>query len=83
MWNIISWALLGLVAGAIAKKLMPGKDPGGLVMTIIIGVAGAMVGGFLVQFLGWGPASGFNLYSIFVAIGGSMLLLWGYRKMKG
>ena len=82
MWNIISWVLLGLVAGAVAKKIMPGKDPGGIVVTILIGIAGAVVGGFLVQLLGWGPASGFNLYSILVAIGGAVLLLWGYRKIK-
>lgn len=82
MWNLISWVLLGLVAGVVAKKIMPGKDPGGLVVTILIGIAGAVVGGFIVGLLGWGPASGFNLYSIFVAIGGSVLLLWGYRKIK-
>ena len=82
MWNILSWVLLGLVAGAIAKKIMPGKDPGGFIVTILIGIAGAVVGGFIVQFLGWGPASGFNLYSLLVAIGGAILLLWGYRQIK-
>ena len=82
LWNLLVWALLGLVAGAIAKKNMPGKDPGGLLMTILIGVAGAIVGGFIVSLLGWGPATGFNLYSIFVAVGGAVLLLWGYRKIK-
>ena len=82
LWNLIVWALLGLVAGAIAKKIMPGKDPGGLLLTILIGVAGAIVGGFVVSLLGWGPATGFNLYSIFVAVGGAVLLLWGYRKIK-
>lgn len=82
LWNLIVWALLGLVAGAIAKKIMPGKDPGGMLMTILIGVAGAIVGGFIVSLLGWGPASGFNLYSIFVAVGGAVLLLWGYRQIK-
>lgn len=82
MWNILSWVLLGLVAGAIAKKIMPGKDPGGLIVTIVVGIAGAVVGGFIVQFLGWGPASGLNLYSLLVAIGGAVLLLWGYRQIK-
>ncbi len=82
LWNLLVWALLGLVAGAIAKKIMPGKDPGGWLITMLIGIAGAIVGGFIVSLLGWGPATGFNLYSLFVAVGGAVLLLWGYRKIK-
>ena len=82
MWNLLMWALLGLVAGAIAKKIMPGKDPGGIIITILIGIAGAVVGGFIFQFLGLGGASGFNFYSLFVAVAGAVLLLWGYRKIK-
>ena len=82
MWNIIAWILLGLVAGAIAKKIMPGKDPGGFVVTILIGVAGAVVGGCLAQLLGLGPATGFNIYSILIAIVGALVLLWGYRQIK-
>ena len=82
MWTLLMWALLGLVAGAIAKKIMPGKDPGGIIITILIGIAGAVVGGFIFEFLGWGSASGFNFYSLFVAVAGAVLLLWGYRKIK-
>ena len=83
LWSLITWALLGLVAGAIAKKIMPGKDPGGFIITIVIGIAGAVVGGFIAtKIFGWDVATGFNLYSIFVAVGGAVLLLWGYRKIK-
>ncbi len=81
--EILTWALLGLVAGTIAKKVMPGKDPGGFIVTILIGIAGAVVGGFAADFIGFGPASGFNFYSIFVAVGGALIVLWGYRKLKG
>ena len=82
LWELLTWALLGLVAGAIAKKVMPGKDPGGFIMTILIGIAGAIVGGFVANFIGFRPASGFNFYSIFVAVGGALVVLWGYRKLK-
>ena len=82
LWNLLMWALLGLVAGAIAKKIMPGKEPGGFVITILIGIVGAVVGGFIAQLIGLGPATGFNLYSLLVAIAGAMLVLWGYRKLK-
>lgn len=82
LWSILTWALLGLIAGAIAKKIMPGKDPGGLLVTILIGIAGAVVGGFIAELLGFRPASGFNFYSIIVAIAGALVVLWGYRKLK-
>jgi uncharacterized membrane protein YeaQ/YmgE (transglycosylase-associated protein family) len=80
--GILSWAIFGLLAGAIAKKIMPGKDPGGLFMTMIIGIAGAMIGGFLGSLLGLGSVTGFNLGSFLIAVGGALILLWAYRKMK-
>ena len=52
--GILSWILLGLIAGALAKFIMPGRDPGGLIVTILIGIAGAIVGGFLGSFIGLG-----------------------------
>ncbi len=82
LWDILTWALLGLVAGAIAKKVMPGKDPGGIIVTMLIGIAGAVVGGLIANFIGLRSASGFNIYSIFVAVGGALVVLWGYRKLK-
>lgn len=80
--GIISWIVLGLIAGALAKWLMPGKDPGGILVTILIGVAGALVGGFIASLLGIGGVSGFSLGSIVIATGGALLLLWGYRQLN-
>lgn len=80
--GILSWLLFGLIVGALAKWLMPGKDPGGLFITILIGIAGAMVGGFLASLIGIGGVSGFNFGSILIAVAGALLLLWLYRKFK-
>ncbi len=80
--GILSWLLFGLIVGALAKWLMPGKDPGGLFVTILIGIAGAMVGGFLASLIGIGGVSGFNIGSMIIAVAGALLLLWLYRKFK-
>ncbi len=80
--GILSWILLGLVAGALGKFLMPGDDPGGFFATIGIGIAGAFIGGFLGSVIGIGSVTGFNLGSVLTAAGGSMVLLFVYRKMK-
>ncbi len=80
--GIISWIVLGLVVGIIAKLLMPGKDPGGIFMTIILGVAGALGGGFISSAIGFGKVTGFDLRSLIIAVGGSVLLLILYRKFK-
>jgi uncharacterized membrane protein YeaQ/YmgE (transglycosylase-associated protein family) len=76
------WIILGLLAGLIAKFLMPGKDPGGVFVTIIIGIIGAFIGGFISQALGFGGVSGFDFRSLLIAVGGSILLLMGYRVVK-
>ena len=81
--GIISWIVFGLIAGILAKLLMPGKDPGGMIITILIGIAGAMVGGFISTSLGYGDVSGFDLRSLGIAIGGAFVLLFGYRTLKG
>ncbi len=80
--GILSWILLGLVAGALAKFIMPGKDPGGFIVTILIGIAGAIVGGFLGSFMGLGAVQSFDLGGIFIATAGSLLLLILYRIVK-
>jgi len=80
--GILSWIVFGLVAGALAKFIMPGKDPGGIIVTILIGIAGAMLGGFLGAQLGFGGVSGFDLRSLGIAIVGALLLLWLYRLLK-
>jgi uncharacterized membrane protein YeaQ/YmgE (transglycosylase-associated protein family) len=80
--GILSWIVFGLIAGALAKLFMPGKDPGGFFVTVIIGIAGAIVGGFIGTQLGFGGISGFDFRSFLVAIAGAMLLLFGYRMVK-
>ena len=80
MMSILGWIVFGLVVGAVAKFVMPGKDPGGLLVTMFLGIAGAFVGGFLGQLLGWyepGQAAGFVTATL-----GAVLLLFVYRKLK-
>ena len=80
--NIFAWILFGLVAGGIAKFIMPGKDPGGCLLTIIIGIAGALLGGLIgTRVFGVGPVTGFNLHSLGLAILGSFLLLLVFRLL--
>ncbi|WP_447965891.1 GlsB/YeaQ/YmgE family stress response membrane protein [Nitrospira sp. Ecomares 2.1] len=81
--GIISWIVFGLIAGILAKLLMPGKDPGGMIITILIGIFGAMVGGFISTYFGYGEVTGFNLPSFGIAVGGAFLLLFAYRLIKG
>ena len=82
--EIISWIIFGLVAGAVAKMLMPGRDPGGFIGTIVIGVVGAFIGGLIANMLGYGQvAPGFNLKSFIFAVAGSIILLIVYRFVKG
>jgi len=81
--NIISWIILGGIAGAIAKLIMPGKDPGGFIVTILLGIAGAIVGGFISTKIGFGTVSGaFDLVSLIIATGGALILLLLYRMIK-
>jgi uncharacterized membrane protein YeaQ/YmgE (transglycosylase-associated protein family) len=81
--GILSWIVLGLVVGLLAKWVMPGDDPGGLVMTIVLGVAGAFVGGWLSTQLGFGSVTGFNIGSLVIAVLGAVLLLFLNRKLRG
>ena len=80
--GILSWIVMGLIVGLLAKFIMPGKDPGGLIITVLIGVAGAFVGGYVGSFLGLGTVTGFNIGSILLATGGAILLLILYRFIK-
>lgn len=81
--GIISWIILGLIAGAVAKLILPGKDPGGIIVTIIIGIIGALVGGYISTLIGFGSVSGFNIKSLIIAVVGSIILLLIYRMFKG
>jgi uncharacterized membrane protein YeaQ/YmgE (transglycosylase-associated protein family) len=80
--GFFSWIVMGLIVGLLAKFIMPGKDPGGIIITILIGIAGAFVGGFLGSLLGLGAVTGFNIGSFLLAIGGAVLLLVLYRVIK-
>jgi len=80
--GFLSWILLGLVVGLLAKWIMPGPDPGGLVITILLGIAGAFVGGYIGSLVGLGSVTGFNLGSLALATGGALLLLWGHRQLR-
>ena len=80
--GIISWLIFGLIVGALAKWIMPGKDPGGIFITSLIGIAGAFIGGFIASFFGLGSINSFSLPSIVIATGGALLLLFAYRQFK-
>jgi len=80
--GIIGWILLGLIAGAIAKAILPGDDPGGIIVTMLIGIAGAIVGGFIASALDIGDLDEFfDIGTWLIAIGGSLLLLLIYRAV--
>ena len=74
--GILLWVLFGLIAGAIARYLMPGKVQGGILVTIALGIVGALVGGFIGAQLGIGDITGFNLPSALLAVGGGVLVLF-------
>ena len=80
--GIISWIIMGLIVGVIAKFIMPGKDPGGFIITILLGIAGAFFGGYIGSILGFGAVTGFNLGSLLLSIGGAVLILILYRAVK-
>jgi uncharacterized membrane protein YeaQ/YmgE (transglycosylase-associated protein family) len=81
--TFIALLLMGLIAGAVAKLLLPGDDPGGILMTMVIGVVGALLGGFLAAALGFGGLSGFDFRTFVIAVIGSILLLLIYRAVAG
>jgi len=82
--GILGWIVLGLVAGAIAKLIMPGKDPGGFIVTILLGIVGAIIGGFIGKAIfGRGLETFWNLQTWVTAIIGSLILLIIYRLAVG
>lgn len=82
MSGIISWIVMGLIAGVLGKFLHPGADGGGILKTIILGILGALVGGWIGTQLGIGSVHDFSLRSIGIATGGSILLLIIHRMLK-
>lgn len=79
--GILMWILVGLLVGVLAKWIMPGDDPGGFIVTTLIGIAGAVVGGAIASTLGLGAFTGFNIPSLIIAVLGALLLLFVYRKL--
>ena len=80
--GILSWIVLGLIAGIIAKAILPGRDPGGLIITILLGIGGAFVGGFIATQMGYGSYSGFDMRSLLMAIGGALVILIIFRMIR-
>jgi uncharacterized membrane protein YeaQ/YmgE (transglycosylase-associated protein family) len=81
--GILTWIVLGLVAGLLTHFLMPGKGPGGIVLTILLGIAGALVGGFIgSRLFGIADITGFDVRSVLLAVGGAVLLLIVYGALK-
>jgi Predicted membrane protein len=79
MFGVLGWMLFGLVVGAIAKLVMPGRDPGGIIVTMLIGIVGALLGGWIGQAVGWyGPQDGAGFL---MSLLGAVILLWLYRVL--
>lgn len=77
--SILSWIVVGLIAGVLGKLIMPGDDPGGFIVPILLGIFGGFVGGFVVSLFGGIGVTGFNVWSILVATLGAVILLAAYR----
>jgi uncharacterized membrane protein YeaQ/YmgE (transglycosylase-associated protein family) len=89
--SIIGWIILGLIAGVIAKAIMPGRDPGGVIVTILLGIVGAVIGGYIGRaLLGYGRSDGAGgvtepgfIMGLVLAVVGALVLLAGYRLIRG
>ena len=76
--GILTWIIFGLIAGALAKLIMPGNQGMGWLMTIILGIVGAFVGGFIGSLIGWGSVEAFDIKGMVLAVVGALLILWVY-----
>lgn len=84
MFAIIGWIVFGLIAGIIAKAIMPGRDPGGAIITILLGIAGSVVGGFIGRSLFYrADSEPGTIMSMVFAVIGAIILLAGYRMIRG
>jgi uncharacterized membrane protein YeaQ/YmgE (transglycosylase-associated protein family) len=82
--SLLAWIVLGLIAGLVAKALVPGRDPGGCVITILVGIAGALVGGWLSTLLGFGGLAGaLDVRNLVIAVLGAIVLLVLWRLLFG
>lgn len=80
--GIISWIVMGLIVGLLARFILPGKDPRGFFITILLGIGGSLLGGYLGTTFGLGSVTGFNLKSILIATGGAVIILLLYRALR-
>jgi len=83
MMGLFSWIFMGLLAGALGRFLLPGKDEMGCVGTIVAGILGAVIGGFTATLLGFGGFQGFDIYSLLLATVGAILFLFVLRLLSG
>lgn len=81
--SIIAWIVIGALAGWLASKMLGRDNEMGWMANILVGILGAIVGGLIMALVGGDGVSGFNLYSVLVAIGGALLLLFAYNALKG
>jgi len=79
---ILTWIVLGLIVGLLARFIMPGRQRGGLIITVLLGIGGALLGGYLGSVLGIGTVSGFDIKSILIATGGAILILLLFRLIR-
>jgi uncharacterized membrane protein YeaQ/YmgE (transglycosylase-associated protein family) len=80
--GIVAWIALGFLAGLIAKWIMPGREAEGFILTIVLGIAGALVGGFIGTRIGFGDIDGFDPRSLALAVGGALLLVFLFRLVR-
>jgi uncharacterized membrane protein YeaQ/YmgE (transglycosylase-associated protein family) len=80
--GLVAWVVSGMVLGIMAKLIMPQKDPGAMILTVILGITGALIGGFTSTKAGFGHAGEFDLLSLLMAVGGAILLLIVYRVAR-
>jgi uncharacterized membrane protein YeaQ/YmgE (transglycosylase-associated protein family) len=78
--SIFGWILFGLIVGVVAKLIMPGPDPGGMIVTILLGIVGALIGGFIGRMLGWYGED--DPVGFIMAVIGAIVVLFAYRKIS-
>jgi uncharacterized membrane protein YeaQ/YmgE (transglycosylase-associated protein family) len=81
--GILAWIIVGIIAGALAKMVVPGEGPGGIIGDLIVGVVGALIGGWVFNSFGHMGATGINIWSILVAFIGAVILLFIIRAFTG
>ena len=81
--DIISWIIVGIIAGFLAKAVVPGEGPGGVLGDLVVGIVGAIIGGWLFNLFGHIGTTGLNVWSIVVAFVGGVVLLWIVRALNG